>query len=89
MEIALLPGKAELYDLEKDPGETTDVAAANPVVLADLRARLRRYASERKPSEWLKAQPSFLGAQGKTVLDPDFDIDDRGLPHEKPVLPQP
>lgn len=89
VEIALLPGKAELYDLEKDPGETTDVAAANPVVLADLRARLRRYASERKPSEWLKAQPSFLGAQGKTVLDPDFDIDDRGLPHEKPVLPQP
>ena len=52
-------------------------------------ARLRRYASEQKPSEWIKAQPAFLGAQGKTVLDPDFDIDDGGLPHEKPVLPQP
>ena len=88
VEIALLPGKVELFDLEKDPGETTDLAAANPEVVADLRARLRRYASEQKPSEWLKAQPAFLGAQGRTVIDPDFDIDDGGLPHEKPVLPQ-
>ena len=39
-----------------------------------------------KPSEWIKAQPGFLGAQGKTVFDPDFDIDDAGLPHEKPAL---
>jgi hypothetical protein len=40
-----------------------------------------------KPSEWIKVQPAFLVAQGKTVLDPDFDIDDGGLHHEKPVLP--
>lgn len=39
-----------------------------------------------KPSEWIKAQPAFLGAQGKTVFD--FDIDDSGLPREKPVLPK-
>ena len=31
---------------------------------------------------------AFLGAQGKTVFDPDFDIDDSGLPHEKVALPQ-
>ena len=30
----------------------------------------------------------YLGAQGKTVFDPDFDIDDGGLPKEKPVLPK-
>ena len=41
-----------------------------------------------KTSEWIKAQPEFLGAQGKTVFDPDFDIDDGGLPHEKPALPK-
>jgi hypothetical protein len=40
-----------------------------------------------KPSEWIKAQPAFLGAQGKTIFDPDFDIDDDGLPQEKPVIP--
>ena len=39
-------------------------------------------------SLWLQAQVQFLGAQGKTVLDPDFDIDDGGLPGEKPVLPK-
>jgi hypothetical protein len=36
----------------------------------------------------LKAQPDYLGAQGKTVFDPDFDIDDGGLPHQKMVLPK-
>ena len=87
VQIALLPGKLELFDLAQDPGETTNVADANPEVVKDLQARLLRYAREQKPSEWIKAQPGFLGAQGKTVLDPDFDIDDGGLPHEKPVLP--
>jgi hypothetical protein len=46
------------------------------------------YAKEMKPSLWIKAQPAFLGAQGKTLLDPDFDIDDSGLPREKPALPR-
>jgi hypothetical protein len=32
---------------------------------------------------WIKAQPAFVGNQGKTVIDPDFDIDDSGLPREK------
>ena len=85
--MALLPGKTELFDLANDPGETTDVAAAHPEIVADLEARLLAYAREQKPSLWIKAQPAFVGAQGKTVLDPDFDIDDDGLPHEKPALP--
>jgi len=29
-----------------------------------------------------------MGPQGKTVFDPGFDIDDGGLPHEKPMLPK-
>jgi len=87
VEIALLPGKVELFDLAQDPGEKNNVADANPEVVKDLQARLLGYAKEQKPSEWIKAQPAFLGAQGRTVLDPDFDIDDAGLPHEKLVLP--
>jgi hypothetical protein len=35
----------------------------------------------------INAQPSFLGAQGKTLFDPDFDIDSV-LPHEKLRLPK-
>jgi arylsulfatase A-like enzyme len=87
VKIALLPGKTELFDLSKDPGEKQNVADQFPEIVGDLEARLIAYAKEMKPSEWIKAQPGFLGAQGKTDFDPDFDIDDSGLPHEKPALP--
>ena len=88
VKIALLPGKTELFDLAADPGEKNDVAAQNPEIVRDLENRLIAYAKEQRPSEWMKAQPDYLGAQGKTVFDPDFDIDDAGLPHLKPALPK-
>jgi len=88
VKIALLPGKTELFDLSADAGEKNDVAEQNPEVVRDLESRLLAYAKEQKMSEWLKAQPDYLGAQGKTVFDPDFDIDDGGLPREKTVLPK-
>jgi len=87
VKIALLPGKTELFDLSADPGEKTNVADRNPEVVRDLETRLVAYAKQQKMSEWLKAQPDYLGAQGQTIFDPDFDIDDGGLPHAKPVLP--
>jgi len=46
------------------------VAEQFPEIVRDLEARLNAYAREQKPSEWLKAQPAFLGAQGKTAFDP-------------------
>jgi hypothetical protein len=87
VKVALLPGKTELFDLAKDPGEKTDVAGLHPDIVQDLEGRLLAYAKQQKPSEWIKAQPAFVGEQGKTVFDPGFDIDDGGLPHERPVLP--
>ena len=63
------------------------MADQHPDIVHDLETRLLRYAREQAPSEWFKAQPAFLGAQGRTILDPDFDIDDGGLPHEKPMMP--
>jgi arylsulfatase A-like enzyme len=88
VKIALLPGRTELFDLVVDPGEKNDVAAQNPEIVRDLEGRLIAYAKQQKPSEWMKAQPDYLGAQGKTLFDPDFDIDDGGVPHLKPVLPK-
>ena len=88
VKIALLPGKTELFDLSSDPGEKENVADKHPDIVKDLETRLLRYAREQKMSEWMKAQPVFLGAQGKTILDPDFDIDDSGLPQERPVMPE-
>ena len=85
--MALLPGKVELFNLARDPGEKNNVADQHPDIVNDLEARLLRYAREQAPSEWIKAQPAFLGAQGRTVFDPDFDIDDGGLPHEKTLMP--
>jgi arylsulfatase A-like enzyme len=87
IKTATLPGRTELFDLSKDPGEKNNVAEQNPDIVKDLEARLVAYAKVMKPSEWIKAQPTFIGAQGKTVFDPDFDIDDGGMPHEKPRLP--
>jgi arylsulfatase A-like enzyme len=87
VKVALLPGKTELFNLASDPGETTDVAARNPEIVRDLEERLMAYARQQKPSEWLKAQPAFVGEQGKTVLDPEFDVSDGGLPRERPRLP--
>jgi hypothetical protein len=54
----------------------------------DLEQSLIAYAEQQRPCEWIKAQPVFLGAQGRTILDPDFDIDDDGLPQERVALPQ-
>ena len=88
IKLATLPGKTELFDLSNDRSETTNVAEQNPEIVRDLEARLMKYAREQKPAEWIKAQPQFVGYQGKTAFDPDFDIDDGGLPREKPVLPK-
>ena len=89
VKVALLPGKTELFDLSADPSEKTNLAEQHPDVVANLDARLIAYAKQQKMSEWLKAQPDYLGAQGQTLFDPDFDIDDGGMPHLKPALPQP
>ena len=87
--LATFPGKTELYNLADDPEEKTNLADQHPDIVSELNARLVAYAREMKPSEWIKAQPSFLGAQSRTLFDPDFDIEDSGLPHEKPRLPNP
>jgi arylsulfatase A-like enzyme len=87
VKVALLPGKTELFDLSSDPGEKNNVADQFPEVVRDLETRLTTYAKQQKMSEWLKAQPSFMGPQGKTLFDPGYDLDDGGLPKEKPILP--
>jgi arylsulfatase A-like enzyme len=62
VKIALLPGKTELFDLSKDPGGQDNFADQFPEIASDLEARLIAYAKEKKPSEWVKARPAFLGA---------------------------
>lgn len=40
--LNLMLPRPELYDLQADPGEHYDVAAANPAIVADIRARMER-----------------------------------------------
>ena len=85
--IALLPGTTALFDLDKDPGEQANVADNHPEVVQALEAQLLSYAKQQKPSAWMKAQIDFLGFQGETLLDPEYNID-HGSPTEKPVMPE-
>ncbi len=87
IKVATLPSRTELFDVENDPSETRNVADQNPAVVAQLEERLLAYAREQIMSEWLKSQVDFLGFQGQTVLDPEYDVDG-GLPTEKPVIPK-
>jgi arylsulfatase A-like enzyme len=41
----------ELYDISKDPHEKTDLAAKQPDVVKQLKARLEEVASQRRPPE--------------------------------------
>ena len=52
----------ELYDLEKDIGETTNVITTNPEVFSRMRNTLSRWATN------LDAQPSILTETGQPVM---------------------
>jgi arylsulfatase A-like enzyme len=71
---ATLPSRVELYNLAEDPGETTDLAAANPQLVAELRARVEAEARGAVPplifSDAMAAlKPVLFGS----VVFPDQD----------------
>ena len=56
----LQPGRAQLFDLAHDVGETANLARLYPEIAADLQTRLLIYASWQKPSAALKANNPIL-----------------------------
>ena len=72
IKIALLPGKTQLFNLAKDPGETTDVAADNPEIVKDLEARLLAYAKEQKPSSLDQGAARLRRQSGQDGHRPGF-----------------
>ena len=71
IKVATLPGKTELFDLAKDPGETTNLADKYPDIVNKLEAKLVQYAKEQVPSLWMKSQVDYLGVQGETRFNED------------------
>ena len=66
VKIATLPGKTELFDLAEGSRRAEQRGRpASRTSCSDLEARLMAYAKQQKPSEWIKAQPQFLGARAR------------------------
>jgi len=61
---ASLPSKVELFNLARDPSETTDLAKQNPQIVAELQQRIEALAREAVPPLLL---PEMLGIS-KNVL---------------------
>ena len=72
-------GACELYDLAKDLGETTDLAAAQPARVADLRGKLEKWRRDVGAQE-NAANPKFSGKLAKRLY---HDIDTSRLPVEE------
>lgn len=63
-------GQHELYDISDDPGETIDLAAVRPDLVASLAAAL---------DAWLTAHPPFRQPTAAPSLDPDLAAHLAGL----------
>lgn len=70
-----LPAKVELYNIAKDPGETTNLAAENTPMVAALQKRIDELAREMKPSLFFDA--TFKAYLGRHAPAPVFPNDDR------------
>ncbi|WP_291823196.1 arylsulfatase [Bosea sp. (in: a-proteobacteria)] len=71
---ATLPTKVELYNIAKDPGETTNLAAENAPLVAALQKRIDDLSKEMKPS--LFFQETFKSYLGRHAPSPVFPNDD-------------
>lgn len=71
---ATLPAKVELYNITKDPGETTNLAAENTPLVAALQKRIDDLSKEMKPS--LFFQETFKSYLGRHAPAPVFPNDD-------------
>jgi len=75
-----LPSQLELYNIAQDPSEATDLAAANPTLVATLQQRIEQLARE-------MAKSLFFAATMGAYLDrhagpPDFPAAPTLLPNE-------
>jgi len=56
-----------LYDLKADPGEARNVAAANPDVVARLKAKLAEWDKGNVPPQWTSMRQSVKRQDGQLL----------------------
>lgn len=67
-----LPGKVELFDIAKDPGETVNFAAQKPELVTTLQERIDALSSEiaRRISPWRRSSSSLEHHPWRRILPP-------------------
>jgi len=75
-----LPAAVELYDLAKDPGERTNIAAENPAIVAKLQQRANELAA--KMAKPLLLETEFKALRERMSLPPalpgnDFQLEEK------------
>lgn len=72
----MLPSSVDLYDLSKDPAEKTNLAAANPEKVAELRQRLETLAKDAAKPLFFVDQFKVVtkNMQGESILPTDEDF---------------
>ncbi len=65
VKLAMLPSKVELFDIEKDPSESVNIAHEYPEIVAELEERLNSYASESQLSLFIKEYLPYVMRDAK------------------------
>jgi arylsulfatase A-like enzyme len=76
---AALPSKVELFDLAKDPGEKTDVAAENPEKVGELEKRAEELARQGVPPLLLREALGVVKRElmGSVSLPEEQELEDQ------------
>lgn len=77
-----LPSQVELFDLAKDPGEKTNLAAEHPEIVTKLEERVNQLARESTPPLLLQAATGVAMKQlfGAVALPPEAEADHVDVP---------
>ena len=73
-----LPGKVELFDLAKDPGETVNLADQNPELVKKLQARIVALSQEMAPPLLLAEAIKLTFGAPPVAADPSSMFNELG-----------
>ena len=76
---------SELYDIEADPGETHNVASANPEVVKRMQAKFDQWWETAKPLMVNENMPRLDPANQPFAIRYKKQLKEKGIPDWKPA----